>query len=237
MEIVYWFEQSKLKGCVAAQWKSKTFYYLGTSPWFIDSSKASSKAVLLHNGNQKPSNPLVQGLKETYDTLQLILSLVKYSSYNWNICGDLKVIGLLLGLQMGYIRHQCFLCLWDSRDDDEQYYVKKDWPSRENFLPGRFTVLHIPLVDSKKIYLPPMHIKLGLFKNFVKALDQSGNGFKHLQQQFPTKTDAKLKSGIFIGPAICKLMNDESCGGNSYCSGKWCMKSILLGGQKVFGQQ
>ena len=76
---------------------------------FIDSSKTSLKAVLLNNGNEKPSISLIHvtALKETHETIELILHLINYFAYNWNwnICGDLKVIGLLLGMQMGYARH------------------------------------------------------------------------------------------------------------------------------------
>lgn len=81
---------------------------------FIDSSKASLKAVLLHNGNSQPSLPLAHSIskKETYETMEVLLKLLQYSSYNWKICGDLKVISLLLGLQLGYTKHMCFLCLW-----------------------------------------------------------------------------------------------------------------------------
>ena len=41
----------------------------------IDSSKSSQKAVLLHNGNKKPSIPLVYAddLKETYMSMETIL--------------------------------------------------------------------------------------------------------------------------------------------------------------------
>ena len=85
--------------------------------WFIDLSKASLKAIYLNNGNEKPSISLVHAtaLKETHKTMELILHLINYSAYNWNICGDLKVISLLLGMQMGYTKHQCFLCLGQLR--------------------------------------------------------------------------------------------------------------------------
>ena len=33
------------------------------------------------------------------------------------------------------------------------------------------------MVDLQKVYLPPLHIKLGLIKNFVKGMDHEGNGF------------------------------------------------------------
>ena len=105
------------------------------------------------------------------------------------------------------------MCHWNSRDD-EQHYVQKNWPARERFIPGRFNVHHFPLLDPAKIYLPPMHIKLGLFKNFVKAMDQDGSGFRYLQEKFPTKTDAKLEAGVFIESKIRKLMTDERFGEN-----------------------
>ena len=54
-----------------------------------------------------------------------------------------------------------------------------------------------------------MHIKLGLLKSFVKAIDQDGCGFRYLQQKFSAKSKEKLKAGIFIVPEIRKLMNDK----------------------------
>ena len=80
---------------------------------FIDSSKRSLKAVLLHNGNVKPSIPIAHavGMKETYETMAAILKVINYSEHAWNLCGDLKVVALLLGMQMGYTKYMCFLCL------------------------------------------------------------------------------------------------------------------------------
>ena len=36
---------------------------------------------------------------------------------------------------------------------------------------------HPALVDKSEIYLPPLHIKLGLMKIFVKAVDKESEGF------------------------------------------------------------
>ena len=84
---------------------------------FINSSKTSLKAVLLHNGNIKPSIPIGYSIlrKETYNTMKILLDLLEYPKYTWTICSDLKVVSLLLELQLGYTKHMCFLCLWDSR--------------------------------------------------------------------------------------------------------------------------
>ena len=71
------------------------------SEWrlFIDSSKSSIKAVLLHNGNLLLSIPIAysENLRESHETMVILLEHIKYDTYNWCICGDLKVIGLLFG--------------------------------------------------------------------------------------------------------------------------------------------
>ena len=46
-------------------------------------------------------------------------------------------------------------------------------------------------------------------KAFVKGLDKNHAGFKYLSEKFPEISDAKLKEGIFIGPQIRKLLEDN----------------------------
>ena len=47
-------------------------------------------------------------------------------------------------------------------------------------------------------------------KNFVKAMNRDGDGFKFLKGFFGAdKSDAKLKAGVFVGPEIRKLMPNE----------------------------
>ena len=176
---------------------------------FIDSSSKSLKAVLLNNGNILASVPVAHSveMKETYDNMKILLKEIKYEEHNWLICGDLKVISILLGMQSGYTKYPCFLCLWDSRADD-LHYKQKLWPARTNLMPGHYNIKYIPLVDKEKVLLPPLHIKLGLMKNFVKALDKEGDAFKYLHQRFPHISDGKLKAGIFVGPQIRDLLKD-----------------------------
>ena len=54
-----------------------------SSEWrlFIDSSKTSLKAVLLHNGNTMPSIPVGYAVhvKETYDNIKVLLKCINYS--------------------------------------------------------------------------------------------------------------------------------------------------------------
>ena len=177
---------------------------------FVDSSKSSLKAVLLYNGNTVASLPISHSvtLKETYETLKTLLTSVKYDDHKWLICVDLKVIAIMLSFQSGYSKFSCFLCLWDSRADSE-HYVRKEWPTRDQFTPGRHSVKAVPLVDAQKVLLPPLHIKLGLMKTFVKNLDRNGAAFQYLAEKFPEISEAKLKKGIFIGPQIRQLIKDR----------------------------
>ena len=63
------------------------------------------------------------------------------------------------------------------------------------------------MVDRDKVLLPPLHIKLGLMKQFVKALSKDGACLSCCAK-FPSLSEAKLKEGIFIGPDIMKLISD-----------------------------
>ena len=69
-----------------------------------------------------------------------------------------------------------------------------------------------PLFLQEKIYLPPLHIKLGLMKNFVKGMDKTSHGFECVRNKFPNVIDAKIKEGIFVGPQIRELMQDIQFG-------------------------
>ena len=181
------------------------------SDWrlFIDSSKRSLKGVLLRNGNKYPSILIAHSvyLKESYDNMELLLEAIKYSEYQWILCGDLKVIGLLMGMQAGFTKYCCFLCLWDSWAVS-QHYKQKDWGSRNTFVPGNHSLKENPLVDMNKVLLPPFHIKLSLMKNFVKALHKNGTAFQHLSTVFPGLSAIKLKEGIFVGPQIREVLKD-----------------------------
>lgn len=63
---------------------------------FIDCSKTTLKAILLHNGSKYQSISIAYSiiLKETYENLQLILDLIKYKENEWKICTDLKLVAI-----------------------------------------------------------------------------------------------------------------------------------------------
>jgi len=176
---------------------------------FIGSSKLSLKAVLLHNGNQHPSIPVGHAvhMKETNENLRQLLNKLEYSKYGWHICGNLKVVSLLMGLQLGYTKYCYFLCEWDSRAKTF-HYLKRDWPQRKSLKVGEKNVQHPALAEWHKILLPPLHIKLGLMKNFVKAMDRTGSAFKYLAEKFRRLIEAIIKEGVLVGPQIRKLFRD-----------------------------
>jgi len=76
----------------------------------------SLKEVLLHNGNRFPSVPLAHAanMKESYESMKLLLGKIKYDVFKWKLFVDLKVVALLLGMQLEYTKYYCFLCEWDS---------------------------------------------------------------------------------------------------------------------------
>jgi hypothetical protein len=57
---------------------------------------------------------------------------------------------------------------------------------------GKKNVTHRVIVNKTKTYLPPFHIKLGLIKMSVKAMNKQGEGFDYLKaQKFPLISEAK----------------------------------------------
>ena len=187
-----------IEGLITAMGTSYT-----PSEWklFIDSSKRSLKCVLLHNGNKLASIPIGHSIqmKETYENMKTILDRSKYTEHEWVIRGNLKVLSMLPGQHGGNTKYPCFLCLWDSRAKRD-HWIKRKWPSREVFVLGEKNIKNVPLVNREKVLLPPLHIKLGLTKQFVKALDKEGECFKYLCTKFPRLTYEKSKQIFAMVP-------------------------------------
>ena len=174
----------------------------------VDSSKLSLEAVLFHSGNTLPSIPVGHSVhnKESHGNMKILMEAISYDKFKWQICGDLKVIDLLLALQQGFTKYCCFICEWD-RSARSLYYSRKDWPAGKSLEPGIMNVENKSLVEPSKILLPS--IQLGLMKNFVKAMNQEEAAFIYLREKFPRLSGAKLKEGIFIGPQIRDLIKEE----------------------------
>ncbi|KAI6647416.1 hypothetical protein LOD99_12412 [Oopsacas minuta] len=131
----------------------------------------------------------------------MVLQKLCYDEHNWIACVDLKMVNILLGQQSGYTKYPCFLCLWDSRAD-EVHWEKKNWPVCQKIVVGEKNIINEPIVSRDCIILPPLHIKLRLMKQFVKALNKDGTCFNYLCSVYRGLSIEKLKAGIFDGPQI-----------------------------------
>lgn len=92
------------------------------------------------------------------------------------------MLGFILGLEGSYTKYLCFLFLWDSRVTD-QHYIQEVWPERGQVIPGVCNVIHEALVPIQKILLPPLHVKLGLLKQFVITLDPNYTALHHIRKK------------------------------------------------------
>ncbi|GBL73187.1 hypothetical protein AVEN_159257-1 [Araneus ventricosus] len=91
---------------------------------------------------------------------------------------------------------------------EKKHYIKKVWSKRQFLIRGVKTEENEPLFASEKILLPPLHIKLGLMKNFVKAMDCGGSRFQYISLKFPKVSGTRIKGGTFVGPQFRQLMKD-----------------------------
>ena len=147
----------------------------------VHTSSRNQKAVLLHDWNSF-SFILIGHLvhmKEAHKCMNRLLSVVNYQKHKWLICGDFKVVGMVLRLQGMYTKYPCFLWLWDMWADD-QHYVRQEWPLRQGLKFGAHNNHNNSLVEMNKILLPPLHIKLGVIKDFEKGIEREGSGFVFL---------------------------------------------------------
>ena len=76
-------------------------------------------------------------------------SAIRPVPHSADVCADLKVVALLRGLQLGYTKYCCFLCLWDSRARNK-HYIEKIWPQRIEEVEGQHNVVALPLVPQNK---------------------------------------------------------------------------------------
>lgn len=167
--------------------------------------------MLLHNSNKYASIPIAHSvtLDENYCNMKMILEKTNDDKHRWEICTDLKVVTILLGQQSGFTKFPCYLCEWDSRNRKE-HYVKKIWQVRKLFVKGQKNIIEKQLVEPSKIIIPPLHVKLGLIKQFVKALQKrNSEAFQFLFKIFPKLSEAKIKAGVFDGPQIRQLLNNK----------------------------
>lgn len=155
----------------------------------------------MHKENNKNPVPIFFAIKmsESYETMKTILDAVKYHEHEWRMCCDLKVVTFLNGMQSGNTKYGCFLCLWNSRYKGCQY-EKKNWPVRTGHETETYNVINAPLVPMDKILLPPLHVKLGIVKNFLKFMQRANPEAQAFLKAFfyPRISLAKLDEGKYV---------------------------------------
>ena len=136
------------------------------------------------------------------------MEAINYDKFKRQICGDLKS-DCITTWTTRKIHKILLLLLWMGQQSSVSYYSRKDWPARKSLEPGIMNVENQPLVELSKILLPSMHLKLGLTKKSLKAMNQEEAAFTYLREPFPRLSEAKLKESIFIGPQIRDFIQDE----------------------------
>ena len=108
--------------------------------------------VLLHNGNVKLFTSIAHFviLKKSFESIEVLLEAIQYNIYQWSICRKLKVVGLLRGMQEGFTKHCCFLCLCNSCTNKGQC-IRRGRPVREWCLSLVANIENVPLVDTQNI--------------------------------------------------------------------------------------
>jgi hypothetical protein len=79
-----------------------------------------------------------------------------------------------------------------------------------NFFSGSKNIAHTSLVAVPKVVLPPLQMKLGVMKQFVRALNAEGGCSEHMCHKFTTLTGTTLKDGLFTGPYVRKILSDPT---------------------------
>ena len=90
---------------------------------------------------------------------------------------------------------------------DDQHFIKQEWAAKTHLVQGEYNAINELLVKRKKILLPPLNIKLGLVKQFVKCLDSNSDALSLIREMFPKLSWAKIRCGIFTGPQIRVMLD------------------------------
>ena len=87
---------------------------------FRGSNITSFKAVLLYNGNVKPSIPIAHAvnMKETYEAMKTCLEAINFSKHDWKIWKIKSYVTTCLvtvryPTSSDITKYMCFLCLCD----------------------------------------------------------------------------------------------------------------------------
>ena len=101
--------------------------------------------------------------KKTRGLIESTLQKINYMDYKW------KAVQTSKSMRASRIHTiQLFLCQWRSRDTNQ--CNNTGCFELDQHLTGYQNILHAPLIAKTDILLAPLHVKLGLYKNFIKSL-------------------------------------------------------------------
>ena len=76
------------------------------------------------------------------------------------------------------------------------HWVRKQWPSRHTMKPLEKNIKTLWFIGKTLCVLSPLRIKLGLMKQFVKALGRYGDCFGCVSSTFPGLSYEKKKARV-----------------------------------------
>jgi len=139
--------------------------------------------------------------------MKILLEVINYDKFKWQICGDLKSLPYYLdynkdsqSIAAFYVKGTAELGLFITQESTglpENLWKQESWMWKINHYWNRVK------------FLPSMYLKLVLMKNSVKVMNQEESVITYLWEKFPRLSEAKLKEGISIGPKIRDLIKDE----------------------------
>lgn len=161
---------------------------------FIGASLLSQTAFLLHHGKFPP-----------YDNIPLLFTHIEYKNYNWNICSGTAIWNATRIYKVQLLHLWIFIF---SRAKAYHYIKENSYWLLLKVLGCKAQHCNKQaFVDTSKIFLLPLYIKIGLIGNFVKALNKEDEGFQYFRTIFPKITNETDQ----CWPNIVGLWNDISC--------------------------
>lgn len=133
-----------------------------------------------------------------------LLRCINYNQHQWQLCGDLMVVALLLGLQTGYTKYCCFLCERDSRATDWKIgHSNSHWS-----LGGKVFSIH-HLLNQGRFCYHSYTSNWVWWRTLSRPWTKTQAAFKYHCGKPPRLSEAKTKEGVFVGPQNRELLFDD----------------------------
>jgi len=130
----------------------------------------------------------------------LLLLKTNYAEFSWYVCGDFKML-VFCWVSRVAIPNTLVFFACGTTELMESRVLREDPLAAKARINTRKVQCHQGVTCKRgKSFITPLHIKLGLVKQFVKVLDIKGETFQVIRAMIPKMSDAKLKGGIFVGP-------------------------------------